>query len=77
MTTRRHFFSVLLPALSLVTAPSLRAEILKGQNAKMHGQRDRSLWLAAQRLKGVRLAKPGDQIQVIFFVDLNCPACAN
>ncbi|MDP2112393.1 MAG: hypothetical protein Q8N48_02720, partial [Thiobacillus sp.] len=47
------------------------------QNAKMHGQRDRSLWLAAQRLKGVRLAKPGDQIQVIFFVDLNCPACAN
>ncbi|MDP2111949.1 MAG: hypothetical protein Q8J94_14110, partial [Thiobacillus sp.] len=60
-----------------MTAPSLRAEILKGQNAKMHGQRDRSLWLAAQRLKGVRLAKPGDQIQVIFFVDLNCPACAN
>lgn len=74
---RRHFLSTILPALSLVAASSLRAEILRGPSAKMHGQRDRAAWNAAQRLRGVRLAKPDEQIQVIFFVDLNCPACAN
>ncbi len=74
MLSRRAFLSSLSLALA---SPVACAEILSGQNAKMHGQRDRSLWLAAQQLKGVRLAKPGDQIQVIFFVDLNCPACAN
>ncbi len=73
-TTRRHFLAT--AALALLS-PALRAEILTGQSAKMHGQRDRALWLAAQRLKGVRLAKPGDQIQVIFFIDPNCPACAH
>lgn len=72
--TRRHFLAA--TALALLT-PAVRAEILTGQSAKMHGQRDRALWLAAQHLRGVRLAKPGDQTQVIFFVDLNCPACAN
>lgn len=71
---RRIFLAT--AALALLS-PALRAEILTGQSAKMHGQRDRALWLAAQRLKGVRLAKPGDQIQVVFFVDLNCPACAH
>ncbi|MDP1705158.1 MAG: hypothetical protein Q8K01_10105, partial [Sulfurimicrobium sp.] len=72
--TRRHF--LIASALALLS-PVLRAEILSGQSAKMHGQRDRAMWLAAQQLKGVRLAKPGDQIQAVFFVDLNCPACAN
>lgn len=72
--TRRQFFAT--TALALLS-PALRAEILTGQSATMHGQRDRALWLAAQRLKGMRLAKPGDQIQVVFFIDLNCPACAN
>lgn len=72
--TRRHFLTA--SALALLS-PALRAEILVGQSAIMHGQRDRALWLAAQELKGVRLAKPGDQIQVVFFIDLNCPACAN
>lgn len=72
-TTRRQFFAT--AALALLS-PALRAEILTGQSAKMHGQRDRALWLATQRLKGVRLAKPGDQIQAVFFIDLNCPACA-
>jgi hypothetical protein len=72
--TRRHFLAATALAL---TIPAVRADILTGQSAKMHGQRDRTLWLAAQRLKGVRLAKPGNQIQVIFFVDLNCPACAH
>lgn len=70
---RRQFLAAALALLS----PALRAEILTGQNATMHGQRDRALWLAAQRLKGVRLARPGDQIQVVFFIDLNCPACVN
>jgi thiol:disulfide interchange protein DsbG len=70
---RRHFLATTTLAL---LSPALRAEILTGQSAKMHGQRDRALWLAAQRLTGVRLARPGDQIQVVFFIDLNCPACA-
>lgn len=70
---RRHFLTA---AALAVLSPSLHAGILTGQNPKMHGQRDRALWLAAQRLKGAYLAKPGDQIQVIFFIDLNCPACA-
>lgn len=73
---RRLFLRALLPALTLLAAPALRAEILKGPSAKMHGQRDRAVWQAANRLTGVTLAKPGDQIQVVFFVDLNCPACA-
>lgn len=60
-----------------LVSPALRADILTGRSAKMHGQRDRALWLASQRLKGVRLARPGDQIQAIFFIDLNCPACAH
>lgn len=72
--TRRQFLNTAVLAL---LSPSLRAEILVGQSAKMHGQRDRALWLAAQRLKGARLAKPDDQIQAVFFIDLNCPACAH
>lgn len=75
---RRRFLATSISTLPLLVAsPAALAEILKGRDASMHGQRDRALWLAAQRLKGVRLAKPGDQIQVIFFIDLNCPACAN
>lgn len=73
---RRDFLSVSASALTLFAAPTLRADILKGRDATMHGQRDRSVWQAANRLTGVTLAKPGDQIQVVFFVDLNCPACA-
>ena len=76
MPTRRLFLTASISALSLFAAPTLRAEILRGPSAKMHAQRDRAVWLAAQRLAGVRLAQPGDQIQVIFFIDLNCPACA-
>lgn len=72
--TRRRFLTA--SALSLA-APSLLAGALTGQDATMHGQRDRSLWLAAQQLKGVRLARPDDSIQVVFFIDLNCPACAH
>ncbi|MFN3792889.1 hypothetical protein [Massilia sp.] len=72
--TRRQFLAT--TALALLS-PVLRAETLIGQNATMHGQRDRSLWLAAQQLKGVRLARPDDSIQAAFFIDLNCPACAH
>ncbi len=71
--TRRQFLAT--TAMALVS-PALRAEILRGPSAKMHAQRDRAVWLAAQRLAGVRLAAPGDLIQAIFFIDLNCPACA-
>lgn len=73
---RRHFLNVVLPALALVSGPQLRAETLQGQSAKMHGQRDRATWLAANRLAAARRAKPGELIQAIFFIDLNCPACA-
>lgn len=72
--SRRRFLAA--SALALLS-PALRAEILTGQSPEMHGQRDRALWLSAQRLKGVRLAKPGDLTQIIFFIDLNCPACAS
>lgn len=71
--TRRQFFAT--TALALLS-PDLRAEILTGQNPKMHGQRSRADWQAALRLAGARLARPGDLIQVVFFIDLNCPACA-
>ena len=70
---RRHFLAA--SALALLS-PTLGAEILQGSSAKMHGQSDRAMWLAVQRLTGVRLAKPGDLTQVVFFIDLNCPACA-
>lgn len=73
---RRDFLSASASALTLFAAPTLRADILKGPSAKMHGQRDRAVWLAANRLAGVSLAKVGAQTQVVFFVDLNCPACA-
>lgn len=73
---RRDFLSATASALTLIAAPTLRADILKGRDATMHGQRDRSVWLAANRLAGVSLAKAGAQTQVVFFVDLNCPACA-
>lgn len=73
---RRRFLTASVSALTLVAAPAARAEILQGRSAKMHGQRDRNMWLAVQRLAGVRLAKPGDLVQIIFFIDLNCPACA-
>jgi hypothetical protein len=73
---RRHYLRTLFHALPVMAAPSLRAEILAGQSAKMHGQRSREVWQATNHLTGVRLAKPGQQIQAAFFIDLNCPACA-
>lgn len=39
-------------------------------------QSTQSIWHTAQKLHGLRLAKPGEQLQVIFFIDPNCPACA-
>lgn len=73
---RRSFLAAFAPALALFCSRGLRAEILQGRNAKMHGQRDRAVWQAVNRLAGARLAKPGEQIQAVFFIDLNCPACA-
>ena len=71
--SRRAFLSS--AALGLI-APSALAEILEGSSAKAHGQRSPADWHAALRLSGARLARPGSLIQVIFFIDLNCPACA-
>lgn len=73
---RRSFLAAFAPALALFCLSGLRAEILQGRNATMHGQRDRAVWQAVNRLAGARLAKPGEQIQAVFFIDLNCPACA-
>lgn len=71
--SRRAFLSA--AAFGLI-APGALAEILKGDSAKMHGQRSRADWHAALGLSGSRLAQPSDLIQVVFFIDLNCPACA-
>lgn len=73
MTSRRHFLIAFLHSFPLI---NLHAEILKGRSSKMHGQRDHAIWQAANRLVGVRMAKPGDLNQAAFFIDLNCPACA-
>lgn len=70
---RRHFLTTLTLALA---SPATIAAILQGRDATMHGQRSREAWQAINRLAGVRLAKPGQPIQAVFFVDLNCPTCA-
>lgn len=70
---RRHF--LLSIATLLATQNAVGDEILKGNSAKS-GERDRAVWLTANKLKGLRLAKQAEQIQIIFFVDPNCPACA-
>lgn len=71
---RRRFLSA---SVLMLAAPSLLAEILQGRRATMHGERSREVWQAALNLKGVRLARPGESIQAVFFIDLNCPACAS
>ena len=71
--TRRTF----LTASSLVLfAPETLADILKGPNPTRHGQRDRDTWLGAATLEGVRLGPKRGDTQAVFFIDLNCPACA-
>jgi protein-disulfide isomerase len=72
---RRHF---LLALTALFISPSAFAEkILHGSSAE-DGQRDRQAWLnVTTKLKGLRLAKPNDQIQFVVFFDPNCPACAD
>lgn len=69
---RRHF---LVSSLALLPAMPVWAEMLKGRTP-LTGQREQSVWLTALKLGGLRLAKPDDQIQIIFFIDPNCPACA-
>lgn len=76
MPTRRHFLTASVSVLTLLSAPRLRAEILKGRDATMHGQRDRSVWQAANRLAGVTLGNARQLTQIAVFIDLNCPACA-
>ena len=69
---RRHFLGAMLP---LLTALPLRAEMLKGRAAGF-GERDQATWRAALQLDGLRFGKIGEQIQIIFFIDPNCPACS-
>lgn len=70
--TRRTF----LTASSLgLFAPEILANILKGPSPTHHGQRDRDTWLGATALEGVRLGPKRGDMQAVFFIDLNCPAC--
>lgn len=73
---RRDFLSLSAGGLSLLTAQGLRADILQGRNATMHGQRERAVWQAANRLAGVTIGSARKLTQIAVFIDLNCPACA-
>lgn len=72
LMTRRRF--VAATSLSFF-APATLADILRGPSPARHGQRAREAWLGATSLDGVRLGPGGGDIQAVFFVDLNCPAC--
>ncbi|MEO1766224.1 hypothetical protein [Thiobacter aerophilum] len=74
MTTmnRRHF---LLASIVLLPAMPAWAGMLKG-STPLTGQREQGVWLAVQQLAGLRLTKPEEQTQIVFFFDPNCPACA-
>lgn len=69
---RRAFIAA--AALSLL-APTALAEVLQGPDPSRHGQRSREIWLGANALAGARVGRSDGDIQAIFFVDLNCPAC--
>jgi hypothetical protein len=70
---RRFFLTLLASSLSLKSI--LAGEILRGSSAKVSGERERKIWQYAEKLKGLRLAKPNEFIQTIVFFDPNCPAC--
>lgn len=70
--TRRSFIAAaILPLL----APIAFANVLQGSNPARHGQRSREVWLKAIALAGARVGRTDGDIQAVFFVDLNCPAC--
>lgn len=67
--------NVLATVLLSVIAPTALAEILRGPSAARHGLRSREVWIGARSLAGARIGRADGDIQVVFFVDLNCPAC--
>lgn len=70
---RRYF---LLSLTSVFIAKISFAEgVLKGASAKASGERSRIVWEHANMLKGLRLAKSDEQLQIIIFFDPNCPSC--
>lgn len=69
---RRDF----LGALALGAAFPSVAKMLTGESP-LDGERPLSTWLAAQKLAALRLANADALIQIIFFIDPNCPACAS
>lgn len=69
---RRFFLGALAVAY---TSPSV-ANMLTGESP-LEGERPLSTWLAAQKLGALKLARPDELLQIVFFVDPNCPACAS
>jgi hypothetical protein len=69
---RRHF----LGALALGSTFPAVAKMLSGESP-LEGERPLSTWLAAQKLVSLKLTRPEELAQIIFFVDPNCPACAS
>lgn len=65
-----------LGALALGSAFPSTAKKLSGESP-LEGERPLGTWLAAQKLDALKLAKPDELTQIIFFVDPNCPACAS
>jgi thiol:disulfide interchange protein DsbG len=68
---RRGFLSL----LALAGAQPATADMLTGESP-LDGERPMDTWLAAQKLASLQLAPAGALIQIAFFVDPNCPACA-
>ncbi|MFN3751608.1 MAG: hypothetical protein ACK4SR_09555 [Thiobacillus sp.] len=65
-----------LGALALGSAFPSTAKMLTGESP-LEGERPLSTWLAAQKLAALKLANADELIQIIFFIDPNCPACAS
>lgn len=72
IVARRTFLAA--STLSMI-APASLAGMLSGPNPTRHGQRSRDVWLGAISLAGARVGHTAGNIQTVFFVDLNCPAC--
>ena len=71
-TTRRFFIAA---AILPLIAPSVFADVLQGSNPARHGRRSREVWLKAMSLAEARVGRADGDLQAVFFVDLNCPAC--
>lgn len=70
--TRRSFIAATILPLF---ASNMFADTLQGASPARHGRRSREVWLGAISLAGARVGRADGDIQVVFFIDLNCPAC--